>query len=100
MSATKKSFSKRPKLKELLQEVKEENIDAIVVSDYDRLSRQPKEHDALRKLFQRLNIPVVIASKNQLYTTDDIIRNIIEVGLSKLETDNMSTRIRHSLKEK
>ncbi len=100
MSATKKSFSKRPQLKELLQAVKEEDIDAIVVSDYDRLSRQPKEHDALRKLFQRLNIPVIIASKNQLYTADDIIRNIIEVGLSKLETDNMSARIRHSLKEK
>lgn len=100
ISATKRSFSKRPQLQELLQEVKEENIDAIVVSDYDRLSRQPKEHDALRKLFQRLNIPVIIASKNQLYTTDDIIRNIIEVGLSKLETDNMSARIRHSLKEK
>ncbi|MGG2064185.1 recombinase family protein [Bacillus sp. S14(2024)] len=100
MSATKKSFSKRPKLKELLQAVKEEDIDAIVVSDYDRLSRQPKEHDTLRKLFQRLNIPVIIASKNQLYTADDVIRNIIEVGLSKLETDNMSARIRHSLKEK
>ncbi|MED0825338.1 recombinase family protein [Bacillus pacificus] len=100
MSATKKSFSKRPQLKELLQAVKEEDIDAIVVSDYDRLSRQPKEHDALRRLFQRLNIPVIIASKNQLYTADDVIRNIIEVGLSKLETDNMSARIRHSLKEK
>jgi len=100
ISATKKPFSKRPKLGELLEEAQEKNIDAVVVSDLDRISRQPREHDVLRKLFQKLDIPVIIASKNQLYTSDDIIRNIIEAGLSKLETDNMSVRIRHALKEK
>lgn len=100
ISATKKSFSKRQELGELLEAAQEKDIDAVVVSDLDRLSRQPKEHDVLRKLFQKLDIPVIIASKNQLYTSDDIIRNIIEAGLSKLETDNMSTRIRHALKEK
>ncbi|MGG1834339.1 recombinase family protein, partial [Cytobacillus firmus] len=100
ISATKKPFTKRPDLTELLEEAQERNIDAIVVSDLDRLSRQPKEHNVLRKLFQKLDIPVIIASKNQLYTSDDIIRNIIEAGLSKLETDNMSVRIRSALNEK
>ncbi|MCP1190827.1 recombinase family protein [Priestia flexa] len=100
ISATKKPFTKRHDLAELIEEAQEKNIDAVVVSDLDRLSRQPKEHDVLRKLFQKLDIPVIIASKNQLYTSDDIIRNIIEAGLSKLETDNMSVRIRSALNEK
>ena len=100
ISATKKSFTQRNELGELLEEVQEKNIDAIIVSDMDRLSRQPKEHAVLRKLFQQLDIPVIIASKNKLYTSDDIINNIVEVGLSKLETDNMSVRIRSALKEK
>ncbi|MGM9985732.1 MAG: recombinase family protein [Bacillaceae bacterium] len=100
ISATKKSFTQRHELGELLEEAQEKNIDAIIVSDVDRLSRQPKEHAALRKLFQQLDIPVIIASKNKLYTSDDIINNMVEVGLSKLETDNMSVRIRSALKEK
>jgi DNA invertase Pin-like site-specific DNA recombinase len=100
ISATKKSFLKREDFKELLEEAQENNIDAVIVSDFDRLTRQPREHEALRKLFQKLDIPVIIASKNYLYNSDDIIRNIIEAGLSKLETDNMSTRIRYSLLEK
>lgn len=99
-SATKKSFSKREKLNELLFAIKEGEIDTLVVSDVDRLARDPKEHAELRRIFKTYNVPVILASRNQLYTSDDIVRNALEDGLSKLEVDNLSTRIKASLKEK
>ncbi|MBP0723939.1 recombinase family protein [Bacillus sp. RG28] len=98
-SATKKEFTKREKLSELLQSITEGNIDALVVSDVDRLARNPKEHAELRKFFNSHNVPVILASRNQLYTSDDIVRNALEDGLSKLEVDNLSTRLRASLNE-
>ncbi|MES9685759.1 recombinase family protein [Gottfriedia acidiceleris] len=99
-SATKKSFSKREKLNELILAIREGEIDTLVVSDVDRLARDPKEHAELRRIFKSYNVPVILASRNQLYTSDDIVRNALEDGLSKLEVDNLSTRIKASLKEK
>ncbi|WP_165347273.1 recombinase family protein [Gottfriedia acidiceleris] len=99
-SATKKSFSKREKLNELILAIREGEIDTLVVSDVDRLARDPKEHAELRRIFKTYNVPVILASRNQLYTSDDIVRNALEDGLSKLEVDNLSTRIKASLKEK
>ena len=99
-SATKHSYDEREEFSQLLEESRERNIKAIVVTDADRISRQPKEHAHLRKFFQKLNIPIILATNHKEYTEDDTIRNIIDSGLSKLEADNISARIRYGLKEK
>ncbi|NCT39589.1 recombinase family protein [Bacillus sp. EB93] len=94
------SKKQRPEFQKLLQMAKREEIDGIIVSDGDRLSRQTKEHFELRKLFDELGLPVIIASKGELYKkseTHELIKHLIEDGLSKLESDNNSTRTRDTL---
>ncbi|MFS0783229.1 recombinase family protein [Bacillus sp. 1P06AnD] len=96
-SAYSKPYKKRQKLMELLTSVESKEIDAIIVSDRDRLSRQTEEHFELRSLFDQLGIPVIIASQNELYDKEDIIRNIVEDALTKMESDNISTRTKATL---
>jgi site-specific DNA recombinase len=98
VSAYSKPFTEREKLNALLHAVENKEYDAIVVSDRDRLSRQTEEHFVLRDLLERIGIPVVIASRGELYKSDDFIRTLIEDALTRLESDNISTRTKAALK--
>lgn len=94
------SNKQRPVFQELLQMVERKEIDGLIVSDGDRLSRQTNQHFDLRKFFDKHGIPVIIASKGELYKTSEtheLIKHLIEDGLSKLESDNNSTRTRDTL---
>ncbi|RFU71445.1 hypothetical protein D0469_01695 [Peribacillus saganii] len=101
ISAYRVPHQKRKQFQELFKAVKRDEVDGIIVSDIDRLSRQTLEHFDLRKEFDRLNIPVFIASKGELYSKYDVenlIRHLVEDGMTKLESDNNSTRTRDTLK--
>ncbi len=98
MSAYSKPFTSRSDLEKLLHAAEKKEIDAIIVSDRDRLSRQTEEHFQLRSLLERIGIPVVIASRGELYESDDFIRTLVEDALTRLESDNISTRTKATLK--
>lgn len=92
ISAYSKSFRDREQFEELLSAIEKKEYDAIVVSDRDRLSRQTEEHFILRDLLNKMGVPVVIASRGELYDSNDFIRNLVEDALTKLESDNISAR--------
>ncbi|SEN76290.1 Site-specific DNA recombinase [Mesobacillus persicus] len=99
-SAYSLSYEQRENFTTLLEAVKDKKYDAIVVSDWDRLSRQVDEHFKLRELLKEEleDIPVIIASKDELYSQDDLIKALIQDGMSRLESDNISVRTRHALR--
>jgi site-specific DNA recombinase len=101
-SAYRTPHNKREKLQEMIQAAKDKEIDGIIVSDVDRISRQVDEHFELRKLFHELDMPVVIASKGEIYgVTDskDLVKHLIEDGLTKMESDNISVRTKDTLQK-
>ncbi|MDR7074678.1 recombinase family protein [Fictibacillus barbaricus] len=97
-SAYSKPFTERKNLEALLHAVENKEFDAIVVSDRDRLSRQTEEHFQLRLLLEKIGVPVVIASRGELYDSEDFIRTLVEDALTRLESDNISTRTKATLK--
>jgi site-specific DNA recombinase len=98
VSAYSKPFKDRTELEALINAAENKEYDAIVVSDRDRLSRQTEEHFQLRALLERIGVPVVIASRGELYESDDFIRTLVEDALTKLESDNISTRTKATIK--
>lgn len=84
-------------LEKLLQEATNKKIDAVIIPDRDRISRQIDEHAELRDFFNKLDIPVIIASKGELYTNDDVIRNIVEDSITKMESDTISSRTKSTM---
>lgn len=96
-SGYKLPYEKRNDLAKLIRAVEKGDYDGIVVSDRDRLTRQTDEHFSLRRLFKQLNIPVFIASRDERYDQGDLIKNLVEDGLTKLESDNISVRTRAAM---
>ncbi|MGM9986444.1 MAG: recombinase family protein [Bacillaceae bacterium] len=100
VSAYSKSPFERPVLRELLKMAQRKEIDGLIVSNVDRLSRQLMDHFELRNLFEELDFPVVVASDEERYTkprSEDLIKNLILDGLSKMESDNISIRTKDTL---
>jgi site-specific DNA recombinase len=101
-SAYRLPYEKREGFQNLINAAKEKKIDGVIVSDIDRISRQTQEHFELRKLFEELGLPVIIASKGELYRkpdTKDLLKQLIEDGFTKLESDNISVRTRDALQK-
>ncbi|WP_026693842.1 recombinase family protein [Peribacillus kribbensis] len=99
ISAYNKPYTQRADLEKLIKDAKNKEIDTVIVSSEDRISRQPKEHQILRKLFRELELDVIIASKGETYNTDDLIKNILVDGMTKYEVDVLSTRTHHAMQE-
>ncbi|MGM9986269.1 MAG: recombinase family protein [Bacillaceae bacterium] len=97
-SAYSKPYTERKDLLKLLAALESGKYDALIVSDRDRLSRQTEEHSLLREKFNELGIPVVIASKNDLYNTESFLKDLIEDALTKMESDNISVRTKATLR--
>jgi site-specific DNA recombinase len=101
-SAYRLPYEKREKFVSLIEAARANEIDGVIVSDIDRISRQTSEHFQLRKLFDELGLPVIIASNGEIYgksDTKDLIKHLIEDGLTKLESDNNSVRTRDTLEK-
>ncbi|MFB7138907.1 recombinase family protein [Gottfriedia sp. NPDC056225] len=98
ISAYSKGYEERENFPRLLQDLEDGLFDAVVVSDRDRISRQTSEHFKLRDKLEKLGIPIVIASRNELYQQDDLIRNLIEDSLTKFESDTISNRTKSALR--
>lgn len=96
-SAYSKPYTERSKMVDLLADLEVGKYDALIVSDRDRLSRQTDEHHLLRRKFNEMGIPVVIASQNDLYSTESFLKNLIEDALTKMESDNISVRTKAAL---
>lgn len=102
-SAYRYSKDKRKDFNKLLGMVRAGDIEGIIISDVDRISRKIEEHSELRKLFEEEKVKVLIASKNSEYkvaSPENLIAQIIEDGLSKFESDNISVRTKAALETK
>ncbi|MFF2878160.1 recombinase family protein [Gottfriedia sp. NPDC057991] len=97
-SAYSKRYEEREHFSRLLNDLEDGVFDAVVVSDRDRISRQTSEHFKLRDKLEKLGVPIVIASRNELYQHDDLIRNLIEDSLTKFESDTISNRTKSALR--
>ncbi|MDN4525504.1 recombinase family protein [Fictibacillus fluitans] len=98
MSAYSRSYMERDQLSKLLIAAEKKELDAIIISDRDRLSRQTEEHFEIREMLNKLGIPIIIASRGELYNSEDFIKNLVEDALTKMESDNISARTRAALK--
>ncbi len=101
-SAYRLPYGDRENFIRLIEAAKAKEIDGVVVSDIDRISRQTSEHFELRKLFHELGLPVIIASKGEVYTkpeNHELVKQLIEDGFTKLESDNISVRTKDALEK-
>ncbi|WP_187355341.1 recombinase family protein [Paenibacillus tengchongensis] len=92
VSARKTKLKERNGISQLLADAHMDKYDLVVISQHDRIARNPSEHQMIRMTLKNYNIPVCIASTESLYDSGDLVVDIIKDGNSKLEVDN--TRIR------
>ncbi|WHY93124.1 recombinase family protein [Neobacillus cucumis] len=97
ISAYKKPFDQREEFQRLLQAARKKEIDTIIVSEADRITRQPKEHRILRKLFEQLGVKVILASDGKSYVKGDFFQQLLEDGVGKFEADNNAVRTRAAM---
>lgn len=59
----------------------------IVVYKGDRIARSTVEHQQFRKLMNELEVPVIISSTREIYTSGGIVQLAVSDGLTKWNTN-------------
>lgn len=91
-SARTVSLENRKDISRLMSDAYLRKFDYVIVSNHDRLARNPIEHQIIRYTLSALGIPVVISTSGSLYDSGDYIVDLVKDGTSKLEVEN--TRVR------
>lgn len=99
-SAVKLSMEKREKLQNLIEGARKRQFDAIVVYKGDRIARSTVEHQQFRKLMNELEVPVIISSTREMYTSGGIVQLAVSDGLTKMEYEYIKERTSDTLKSK
>ncbi|HDR6262663.1 TPA: recombinase family protein [Bacillus cereus] len=99
-SAVKLSMEKREKLQSLIEGARRKQFDVIVVYKGDRIARSTVEHQQFRKLMNELEIPVIISSTREIYTSGGIVQLAVSDGLTKMEYEYIKERTSDTLKSK
>ncbi|MEK4038899.1 recombinase family protein [Paenibacillus sp. FSL F4-0122] len=97
VSARKKELNKRNGVSYLLADAHLNKYDFVVISQHDRLARNPSEHQEIRSTLKKYKIPVIIASTESLYDSGDPLVDLIKDGNSKFEVDNTRVRTRDTM---
>lgn len=98
VSSRKNKIEQRKELYKLMSDSKNKIFDFIVVSDRDRLARNPLEHEILRAFFKTYEIPVVICSDKTFYEDgQDKFYKLLRDMFTKYEIDNILRRTRDGL---
>ena len=84
VSSRKITLLDRPSMARLIQDIKEETIERILVYKRDRLARNLNEHLELYKLFKEYNIEVCFASENEIAMTYTAIGEYLECILGAM----------------
>lgn len=101
VSARKKTIEQRKELQRLLNDASSRKFDFVIVYKGDRLARNPWEHQYIRTAMKLYGIPVIESATETLYTdSKNIIVQLLQDGLSKLEVDRILERTRHGIETK
>jgi site-specific DNA recombinase len=101
LSASKYSRKPRPGYLQMLQDLQEGAINALVVYDQDRLVRQPKELEELFEVCDRAGAWHIAAVSGEIdvRNSDDLFRARILAAVNAKESDNISRRVRRKQRE-
>ncbi|WP_183163651.1 recombinase family protein [Alteribacter keqinensis] len=98
VSARKTKLKDRGQLNRLLVDAERKCFEFVVISDYDRIARDPKDHLILKKHMQELGVPVFVASTGTQYGSEDFLTQLLFDGLSKFEADQTAQRTKDTIK--
>lgn len=96
-SARKSKLEERDGVSRLLSDAHLGRYDFVVISQHDRIARDPVEHVVLRSTFAQYKISVIIASSESLYDSGDLILDTLRDGNSKLEVENTRVRTKNTM---
>lgn len=84
----------RPSFKELMQDVKNDEIDVVMVYKLDRISRNVQEFSSMYEVFQQHNVSFV-SVKESFDTTTPMGRTVMYIlaAFAQLERENTSERV-------
>jgi hypothetical protein len=101
LSASKYSHKPRQGYVQMLQDLQEGTINAVVVYDQDRLVRQPKELEELLEVCDRARAWHIAAVSGEIdvRNSDDLFRARILADVHAKESDNISRRVRRKQQE-
>ena len=101
LSASKYSHKPRQGYSQMLQDLQEGVINAVVVYDQDRLVRQPKELEELLEVCDRTRAWHIAAVSGEIdvRNSDDLFRARILAAVHAKESDNISRRVRRKQQE-
>jgi site-specific DNA recombinase len=101
LSASKYSHKPRHGYSQMLQDLQEGLINAVVVYDQDRLVRQPKELEELLEVCDRARAWHIAAVSGEIdvRNSDDLFRARILAAVHAKESDNISRRVRRKQQE-
>jgi site-specific DNA recombinase len=101
LSASKYSRKPRQGYLQMLQDLQEGIINAVVVYDQDRLVRQPKELEELLEVCDRAHAwhIAVVSGEIDVRNSDDLFRARILAAVNAKESDNISRRVRRKQRE-
>jgi site-specific DNA recombinase len=101
LSASKYSHKPRPGYTQMLQDLQEGVINALVVYDQDRLVRQPRELEELLEVCDRARAWRIAAVSGEIdvRNSDDLFRARILAAVHAKESDNISRRVRRKQQE-
>jgi site-specific DNA recombinase len=101
LSASRYSHKPRQGYTQMLQDLQEGAINAVVVYDQDRLVPQPKELEELLEVCDRARAWHIAAVSGEIdvRNSDDLFRARILAGVHAKESDNISRRIRRKQQE-
>ena len=101
LSASKYSRKPRQAYLQMLQDLQEGAINAVVVYDQDRLVRQPKELEELFEVCDRARAWHIAAVSGEIdvRNSDDLFRTRILAAVHAKESDNISRRVRRKQQE-
>jgi site-specific DNA recombinase len=101
LSASRYSHKPRPGYAQMLQDLQEGTINAVLVYDQDRLVRQPKELEELLEVCDRARAWHIAAVSGEIdvRNSDDLFRARILAAVHAKESDNISRRVRRKQQE-
>jgi site-specific DNA recombinase len=79
VSARKNTLNERPKMNELIQDIKKGKIERLLVYKRDRLARKIEEHLLLYYLFKDYNVEVIFVAENEPAMQFNIFGELMEL---------------------
>ena len=84
-------------LSEMLHDIEDEKMDAIIVSSTDRLSRNVEDLEYIYSLADEYDIPIYEANSGILLNCKPLLTRSIQNAIAKFEIDTTKARIKQGM---